>query len=208
MFYGITDKKVEELVGKLNFKNQRKKLLEPDIFEKLPESTKIDLVYKPIKKIPRAIINKIGELLPEKMIIAGSYRRGLPFSRDIDIVSVLPFTEFKLDTIEPFIKGEIITRTLLKFENKFYKIDYFYCSDEEFPGYLLYATGSKDFNIIMRQRAKKRGFLLNQRGLIKNGKLIKVKNEAEIFGLLGMKYAAPEDRDRHQKLKLNLNNNV
>jgi DNA polymerase beta len=62
-----------------------------NIFDSLPVATKIDLLYNPIKIIPREFITIIDQELHKyckniKFTIAGSYRRGKLTSRDIDLV--------------------------------------------------------------------------------------------------------------------------
>ena len=46
----------------------------------------------------------------------------------------------------------------------------------------------------MRGIAKKKGYMLNQNGLYKNGKLITINSEKEIYDLLGIPYVKPKDR--------------
>ena len=61
-------------------------------------------------------------------------------------------------------------------------------SDAEFPFALAYFTGSKEHNIVMRQRAIQRGLRLNEYGLFKSDVetrdpklLVKCRTEEEIF---------------------------
>jgi DNA polymerase/3'-5' exonuclease PolX len=70
----------------------------------------------------------------------------------------------------------------------------------EYPFQLLYITGSKWFNIKVRKRAKELGYVLNQKGLFKDGhrKRFKgnqnFKTEEDILSFLGLEYVKPEDR--------------
>ena len=59
---------------------------------------------------------------------------------------------------------------------------------------LLYSTGSKQFNINLRTKAKKLGYKLNQEGLFKNNKKINVRGEKGIFKKLKVPYLPPEKR--------------
>ena len=75
-------------------------------------------------------------------------------------------------------------------------------SDAEFPFALAYFTGSKEHNIVMRQRAIERGLRLNEYGLFRSQKETRSENlleacdtEAEIFGKLGLAYIPPELRE-------------
>ena len=60
---------------------------------------------------------------------------------------------------------------------------------------LLYFTGSKEFNQILRSKAKKLGYKLNEYGLYKGNKNIYVESEEEIFQILGEKYLEPQERN-------------
>jgi DNA polymerase (family 10) len=77
-------------------------------------------------------------------------------------------------------------------------------SDREFPFALAYFTGSKEHNIVMRQRAINRGLRLNEYGLFKSKEetrdpklLVPCKDEAEIFEELDLPYVEPELREDH-----------
>ena len=75
-------------------------------------------------------------------------------------------------------------------------------SDAEFPFALAYFTGSKEHNIVMRQRAIERGLRLNEYGLFRSKEetrdpnlLVPCKTEEEIFQHLGLSYIPPELRE-------------
>jgi len=75
-------------------------------------------------------------------------------------------------------------------------------SDAEFPFALAYFTGSKEHNIIMRQRAIQRGLRLNEYGLFRSDVetrdpklLVPCRTEEEIFQELGLTYIPPEIRE-------------
>ncbi len=77
-------------------------------------------------------------------------------------------------------------------------------SDAEFPFALAYFTGSKEHNIVMRQRAIQRGLRLNEYGLFKSKEetrdpklLVACQTEEEIFEKLGLAYVPPELREDH-----------
>src|SRR5258705_5441271 len=75
-------------------------------------------------------------------------------------------------------------------------------SDAEFPFALMYFTGSKEHNIVMRQRAIERGLRLNEYGLFRSKTetrdpklLVPCKTEQEIFEKLGLHFVPPEMRE-------------
>jgi DNA polymerase (family 10) len=75
-------------------------------------------------------------------------------------------------------------------------------SDREFPFALAYFTGSKEHNIVMRQRAIQHGLRLNEYGLFKSKSetrdpklLVPCRDEAEIFARLDLPFMPPELRE-------------
>jgi DNA polymerase (family 10) len=75
-------------------------------------------------------------------------------------------------------------------------------SDAEYPFALAYFTGSKEHNIVMRQRAIQRGLRLNEYGLFKSSEetrdprlRVPCQDEAEIFQKLDLVYVPPELRE-------------
>ena len=77
-------------------------------------------------------------------------------------------------------------------------------SDVEYPFALAYFTGSKEHNIVMRQRAISRGLRLNEYGLFRSKEetrdpalLVACQTEEDIFVELGLAYVPPELREDH-----------
>jgi DNA polymerase beta len=144
--------------------------------------TKIDTkIQKLLTKFKK--INKISmELIA---IICGSYRRGAIDSGDIDLL-ISGDSESGFDLIE-FIKflseEELIIDSLTeKGTTKFmgvcqggYRIDIRFISKESFGAALMYFTGSKTFNTLVRTEALRQGYTLEEYGLyplIKDEKIL------------------------------------
>jgi DNA polymerase (family 10) len=75
-------------------------------------------------------------------------------------------------------------------------------TDEEYPFALAYFTGSKEHNIVMRQRAIARGLRLNEYGLFRSSEetrdpalRVECREERDIFEHLGLAYVPPELRE-------------
>lgn len=75
-------------------------------------------------------------------------------------------------------------------------------ADSEFATALAYFTGSKEHNIVMRQRAIARGLRLNEYGLFRSSEetrdpalRILCRTEEELFSQLGLDYIPPELRE-------------
>ena len=160
------------------------------------------------KNVLKYVIDKEFGKSSYKLEIAGSYRRGKATSGDIDcLVSSEKFTLQKL--VETLQKYDIITDILAMQSKKFMgiahcpsnknnhvRLDIEFIPKEEWHTCLLYFTGSKGFNLYMREKAKKKGYKLNEYGLydIETGKLIPTTSEKQIFKILNIPYAPPENR--------------
>lgn len=196
---GIGEKKAKELI---NAKiNTMEKLILYANNSDLPIEAKVFILYKPENKIKYNIATEIIKTLSKYLndfTIAGSYRRKKQIISDIDVITFdnIQSVINKLKPLNPIIykQGEEKTSLLIKYSNKFYKLDIMKTTKKEYPFFLLYLTGSKEFNIQMRHIAKLKGYLLNQKGLYKNNKKINLKSEEEIFKYLNMSYLAPEKR--------------
>ena len=77
-------------------------------------------------------------------------------------------------------------------------------SDAEYPYALMYFTGGKEHNIVLRQRAIQRGLRLNEYGLFKSKEetrdpklLVSCKTEEEIYAKLDLSDIPPELREDH-----------
>ena len=137
---------------------------------------------------------------------AGSLRRFKEVIGDIDL---LASSKKPADVIEFFVSQPGIVKILAKGETKASVIleggiqsDLRVVSDREFPFALAYFTGSKEHNIVMRQRAISRGLRLNEYGLFKSKEetrdpklLVPCKSEEEIFAKLDLPYIEPEIRE-------------
>lgn len=182
----------------------------------LPESVILLVKYKPTRLIPHGDIKKIESKLtnfkksPAKLV--GGFLRKKPFSKDIDVMLIsaqdktilndyIAYLKTKFTNAYVYAHGDDKVSLIVQINPKtYYKIDVFRSPVESQHAMLLYATGSKQFNIRMRAQAKRKGYLLNQHGLFKltNGQPTKrpilVKSEMDFFQILGLRYVSPENR--------------
>lgn len=136
----------------------------------------------------------------------GSYRRGSPHSGDIDILlhqttideCIAHIQKHKTMQIVGFItRGKEKASFLLRIQKYVRRIDLLVTTAESFVPALVYFTGSKFFNIRMRQNAKEQGYVLNEHGLCPVGKgceCVVLDSEEELFGKLGMVFVEVEKR--------------
>lgn len=137
---------------------------------------------------------------------AGSLRRFKETIGDIDFLvsSKNPAAIIEFFTQQPGIlniqaKGETKASVILQGG---IQADLRVVSDAEYPFALAYFTGSKEHNIVMRQRAIQRGLRLNEYGLFRSNEetrdpklRVACATEEEIFRALDLSYIPPELRE-------------
>jgi len=136
----------------------------------------------------------------------GSLRRSKEIIGDIDLLAsskkpdeVIEFFVSQPGVIKVTAKGPTKASVILEGG---IQCDLRVVSDVEFPFALAYFTGSKEHNIVMRQRAIARGLRLNEYGLFKSKEetrdpklLVPCKTEEEIFTKLDLPFIEPELRE-------------
>lgn len=178
------------------------------------------------QRIPRLEIKKIDKLFGKilkkfnpKLLykICGSYRRGQKDSGDIDIIITDPEYEGNiqdqkyLSSIVKLCKNkDLIIDDLTSSGEKKYmgvcrlpgyeiarRIDIRCFNKEEYYAAVIYFTGSKNFNVLVRQKCKSKGYSLNEYGLInvENKELRYLQSEEELFEILEIPYLKPDERD-------------
>lgn len=213
----------------LDLEQIAKMLHHKNVYDTLPEATRVWLKFRPDRKIPQSVIKILDDEIAAhvfglRALICGSYRRNQPTSNDADIVLTRhgdSFEKFRTQMqnssvcriISIFAKGHDKVSVLFKISNTkikdlkktwIVKSDIFICEPDEYIFMVLFATGSGKFNILMRYIAKKKQLLLNQRGLYKNGIKLHITSEREIFEHLEMKYRTPEKRELGKNLNIKL----
>lgn len=136
-----------------------------------------------------------------KWAIVGSFRRNVSTFKDIDIIIECPKEEFErkvLDILEqdPNYENIMHGSDIVRGYYHGWYFDVSRVQPGEWGSYLLYRTGSADFNMKMRGLAKKLGYGLSEHGLFKRdtGEVIAKDSEQDIFNALGLKYVEPENR--------------
>lgn len=148
--------------------------------------------------------------------VAGSYRRRKEIVGDLDFIVA---TKAAADVSEFFVKHEMVesvmahgaTKSSVRFKNGI-QADLRVVKNTEYPFALNYFTGSKEHNILMRQRALARGWTLNEyrlgpteeRGGDKaeskapramTGAIPEIREERDLYRALGLDYIEPELRE-------------
>ncbi len=223
--YGVGPKKANELVEKHDI--QTLEQLKEQQETVLNNKQKVGLKYYEdiLKRIPRSEIVEFEQIFKDsfdnvktedaQFEIVGSYRRGAKNSGDIDIIVTSDDKQVFEQFIDLLIEKEIITKdgllsrgqtkslvvAQLPGSSTARRVDFMYTSKQEYPFAILYFTGSKYFNTVMRGRALSMGYTLNEHGFHhmndkkKGAKLDRTfADEKEIFQFLKMIYKEPYER--------------
>ena len=213
-------KKIKALYQKLGIKNVRdlKKAIKQKKIRELPgfgEKTE-QLILRNIKyaktqknRSPYAIAlpiaenykRELGKLsFVQRIETAGSFRRRKATIGDLDLLiqSTKPEKVMEVFVNFPDVKNVIVrgkTKTSVRLKNGL-QVDLRVVKKKEFGAALLYFTGSKEHNVMLRKLALKKGWTLNEYEMkeLKTGKWIAGKTEKEIYKKLGIQYIEPEER--------------
>ena len=144
----------------------------------------------------------------ESVTPAGSLRRGKETIGDLDLlVTMRPGHDSQKDVdavAAHILKYPEIQQTLAHGENKVsvllaggLQVDVRLLDKDSFGAALLYFTGSKEHNVVLRGRANDLGWTLNEYALttLKGGKVVARRTEAEIYEKLKLEFIEPELRE-------------
>ena len=145
----------------------------------------------------------------EAIEIAGSLRRAKETIGDVDIL-IGADEKYITDLFDAFVNHNLVVEILGRGETKSSirtengrQVDLRIVKPEQFPAALMYFTGSKEHNVVLRQRARERGLSLNEYGLFRlDGegntnfdKPIEYSSEADIYKHLDLHFIPPELRE-------------
>lgn len=156
-------------------------------------------VVEPYAKTLLALLQKIPGV--QRAHVAGSFRRGLPEVGDLDFVVLGQGLAVQAEQVilaafpDALWLGSGPTKLSFVVVPEQLQVDLRFVPEESYGAALLYFTGNKEFNIMMRKKAIQRDMLLNEYGLFtKDGEYIAGRTEEEVFKALAMKYQSPEKR--------------
>jgi DNA polymerase beta len=177
------------------------------------------------KKIPRTeidimkiLLNNLIKKIDKDLIfeICGSYRRGALESGDIDVlishhnyISNIEEQKFLIKIVKDLTKAKFIIGNLTsKGNTKFMgvcklenyniarRIDIRVVNYNSFFTSLIYFTGSKNFNVMIRNKALEKNLSLNEYALtdLNDNSIKLLTSEKEIFDILNIPYLKPDER--------------
>ena len=212
------DGRVAGLPG-MGVKSAEKILRSVEFLEKHGERCRLDEAVAVAEPMLAFLREQSGVVRCE---LAGSLRRAGETIGDVDFLcsaekqnsgAVLDAFVGHASVVEVLGRGE--TKSSVRTESG-RQLDLRVVSPDEFGAALLYFTGSKNHNIVLRQRARERGMTLNEYGLFrldpgeKNEEniethpdlLVASRAEEEIYDALDLHYIPPELREDHGRILL------
>lgn len=141
--------------------------------------------------------------------IAGSLRRSRETIGDIDILASAEQDDVE-SIFDAFVNHELVVEILGRGDTKSSirsttgrQVDLRIVKPYQFPAALMYFTGSKEHNIVLRQRARDRGMSLNEYGLFKLDENkdtdfdqpVETGSESEIYEKLDLNFIIPQHRE-------------
>jgi DNA polymerase (family X) len=144
----------------------------------------------------------------ERLEFAGSFRRGKETVGDIDILVVSQDGSAVMDRLAEFpamvsqtLRGD--TKMSIRVDEQF-QVDLRVVPEESFGAALLYFTGSKEHNVAIRSRARKRGLTVNEYGVAKLDDaetIVAGRTEEDVYEALDLQWIAPEFREGRQEIE-------
>ena len=149
----------------------------------------------------------------EKVTPAGSLRRGRETIGDLDMLvtgKACAGAKPREAILSKIVAYPQLQELIARGENKVsfrlrdgMQVDVRLLPPDSFGAAMLYFTGSKSHNILLRQRALKMGYTLNEYDLarLKDEKRVAGKTEEEIYAKLDLDYIPPELREAHGEIE-------
>lgn len=148
-----------------------------------------------------ALLDWLREKTPvSRLEVAGSLRRRKEVVKDVDLLAAGGAPE---QIMAGFVRAPGVETVTGHGETKSsvvlasgMAVDLRVVSEAQFPYALAHFTGSKEHNVVMRQRAKDRKMKLNEYGLFAGEeRLVPCEDEAALFAALGLPCIPPELRE-------------
>lgn len=189
--------KVRELAG-FGVKTEEKILKELANFANRSERLPIWQLEPVVLQI-EALLGSMKEV--ERFSVAGSFRRALETSKDIDFIVVTEAVEAVRDNLlnglavqEVVAAGDTKISVILDFDEPV-SVDFRLVKDHEYATALHHFTGSKDHNVRMRQLAKARGEKISEYGVEQeDGTVLTFQDEEAFFAHFDLPWIPPSLR--------------
>ncbi len=160
------------------------------------------------ERIGESLIELLKSKSPVRQVaVAGSLRRRCETVGDIDVLATCDQPERAIEVfvahperVEVLAQGP--TKASIRLENGL-TCDLRVVADESFGAAMQYFTGSKAHNVVLRERAKRQGFKINEYGLfqVEDESRVAGDDEREIYRKLGLLWMPPELRENRGEIE-------
>ena len=146
----------------------------------------------------------------ERLEAAGSYRRRCETVGDIDLLAiasgegagdvdaVMDCLGAYPDVAETLLRGE--TKMSVRLRDGI-QVDLRVLAEESFGAALVYFTGSKEHNVVLRGRAKKQGLKVSEYGVFRDQEQIAGRAEEDVYAAVGLPWFPPELREARREFE-------
>jgi DNA polymerase (family X) len=152
----------------------------------------------------------LGDLLKQKSVkqgsAAGSYRRCRETVGDLDMLATSDDSAAVMDwlaeherVVKVIQQGDTKQRVRLRTG---LEMDLRVVPEESYGAALVYFTGSKEHNIVLRRRAQDRGLKLNEYGVFRGEDLVCGCTEEEVYKAVDLPWIPPELRENRGEIEL------
>jgi len=190
--------KISELKG--FGKKSEQKILES--IERTLSGTGRRMLWFDVEPFAAALENHLrAHPAAEKVIVAGSYRRGKETIGDLDILATCrpggedavmeAFVRFE-DVRDVIVRGK--TKTSVRLRSGL-QVDLRIVPGESYGAALHYFTGSKAHNIAIRKLGIEKKFKISEYGVFSGEERIAGETEEAVFAAVGLAFIAPELRE-------------
>jgi DNA polymerase (family 10) len=193
--------RLRDLPG-MSVKSEENILKALEVYRRAAGRFRLDTAYETALQLTRCLKEFEGV---EEVTPAGSLRRGCETVGDLDLLVI---GHSHPGIADHFAKFPGVAQLLAKGEDKVsvklqndLQVDVRLLDRESYGAALQYFTGSKEHNVVLRERAKKRGWKLSEYGLFKGEKVLASRTEKEIYAKLDLPWIPPELRENQGEIE-------
>jgi DNA polymerase (family X) len=181
---------------KMDVKSEQNILKAIETFRRAAGRFRLDTASETAEQLT-AYLRKLDVV--ERVEAAGSLRRGRETVGDLDL---LVTGRDHARIAEHFARHPEVAQILAQGEDKVsvklrndLQVDVRLLEPKSYGAAMQYFTGSKEHNVALRDRAKRRGWKLSEYGLFEGNKNLASRSEEEIYKKLGLQWVPPELRE-------------
>jgi DNA polymerase (family 10) len=187
--------RLRDLPG-MSVKSEENILKALEVYRRAAGRFRLDTAYETAQELTHYLEEFSGV---EEVTAAGSLRRGRETVGDLDL---LVTGHDHAGIADHFARFPGLAQLLAKGEDKVsvklqndLQVDVRLLDRESYGAALQYFTGSKEHNVALRERAKKRGWKLSEYGLFKGEEALASRTEEGIYAKLDLPWIPPELRE-------------